>query len=228
MQSSAYPDQKPAVPRASTTWSVRIACRMTGCADWAATEAHNGLPAHGPSRSKLASPMPNLTLLLPGIVGAFVGVIGWLFVGMYIQRRQFMRQAKNGARAVYFEIEMNLVRVQVARQYGSYAPLSSTSFERLLPELATWLQPDQLQTVVTAYMGHAGYDQASSNSEFPPELRQQAMTGILDSQERALDLLRAKAFSTRQARQLEQRSNGTSNEPAITKEERRAKVPSSR
>ena len=185
-------------------------------------------PAHGPSRSKLASPMPNLTLLLPGIVGAFVGVIGWLFVGMYIQRRQFMRQAKNGARAVYFEIEMNLVRVEVARQYGSYAPLSSTSFERLLPELATWLQPDQLQTVVTAYMGHAGYDQASSNSEFPPELRQQAMTGILDSQEQALDLLRAKAFSTRQARQLEQRSNGTSNEPAITKEERRAKVPSSR
>jgi uncharacterized protein YneF (UPF0154 family) len=49
--------------------------------------------------------MPNISLLLPGIVGAFVGVIGWLFVGMYIQRRQFMRQAKNGARAVYFEID---------------------------------------------------------------------------------------------------------------------------
>src|ERR1700737_5530826 len=100
--------------------------------------------------------MPNLALLLPGIVGAFVGVIGWLFVGVYIQRRQFMRQAKNGARAVYFEIEMNHVSVQVARQYGSYAPLSRTSFERLLPELATWLRPDQLQTIVTAYMGLAG------------------------------------------------------------------------
>ena len=172
--------------------------------------------------------MPNLSLLLPGIVGAFVGVIGWLFVGVYIQRRQFMRQAKNGARAVYFEIDMNRVSVQVARHYGSYAPLSRTSFERLLPELATWLQPDQLQTIVTAYMGHAGYDQASSNREFPPELRQQALTGILESQERALDLLRAQAFSPKQARQLEQRRIGDSNEPVITNEERRAEVPSTR
>jgi hypothetical protein len=172
--------------------------------------------------------MPNISLLLPGIVGAFVGVIGWLFVGMYIQRRQFMRQAKNGARAVYFEIEMNHVTVQVARQYGSYAPLSRTSFERLLPELATWLQPDQLQTVVTAYLGHAGYDQASSASEFPPELRLQALTGILESQERALDLLRAKAFSPKHARQLEQRHLGISNEPAIKYSEHRGKVSSSR
>jgi hypothetical protein len=172
--------------------------------------------------------MPNVSLLLPGIVGAFVGVIGWLFVGIYIQRRQFMRQAKNGARAVYFEIEMNHVTVQVARQYGSYAPLSRASFERLLPELATWLRPDQLQTVVTAYLGHAGYDQASSDSEFPPELRVQALTGILESQERALDLLRAQAFSPKQARQLEQRHLGIANEPAIKYAEQRGKVSSSK
>jgi hypothetical protein len=172
--------------------------------------------------------MPNISLLLPGIVGAFVGVIGWLFVGMYIQRRQFMRQAKNCARAVYFEIDMNHVTVQVARQYGSYAPLSRTSFERVLPELATWLRPDQLQTIVMAYMGHAGYDQANSDSEFPPELRQQALTGILDSQERALDLLRVQAFSPKQARQLEQRHVAISNEPAINHEEHRGKVRSTR
>jgi hypothetical protein len=172
--------------------------------------------------------MPNVSLLLPGILGAFVGVIGWLFVGIYIQRRQFMRQAKNGARAVYFEIEMNHVTVEVARQYGSYAPLSRTSFERLLPELATWLRPDQLQTVVTAYLGHAGYDQASSDSEFPPELRVQALTGILDSQERALDLLRAQAFSPKQVRQLEQRHLGIANEPEIKYAEQRDKVSSSR
>jgi len=93
--------------------------------------------------------MPNVTLLLPGIVGAFVGAIGWLFVGLYIQRQQFIRQARMGARAVYFEIDMNRVSVQVAREYGSYTPLSRTSFERLLPELATWLRPDQLQTIST-------------------------------------------------------------------------------
>jgi len=172
--------------------------------------------------------MPNISVLLPGIVGAFVGVIGWLFVGMYIQRRQFMRQAKNGARAVYFEIEMNHVSVQVARQYGSYAPLSRTSFERLLPELATWLRPDQLQTIVTAYMGHAGYDQASSDKEFPTELRQQALTGILESQERALNLLRAQAFSPKQARQLEQLHVGNSNQRAIPNEEHRAQAASRR
>jgi hypothetical protein len=172
--------------------------------------------------------MPNINLLLPGILGAFVGVIGWLFVGMYIQRRQFMRQAKNGARAVYFEIDMNHVTVQVARQYGSYAPLSRTSFERLLPELATWLRPDQLQTIVTAYMGHAGYSQASSDSEFPQELRQQALAGILESQERALDLLRVQAFSAKQARQLEKRHAGISNEPAVKHEEHRSKVQSRR
>ena len=172
--------------------------------------------------------MPNISLLLPGIVGAFVGVIGWLFVGLYIQRRLFVRQAKNGARAVYFEIEMNHVSVQVARQYGSYAPLSRTSFERLLPELATWLRPDQLQTIVTAYIGHAGYDQTSSDKEFPPELRQQALTGILDSQERALSLLRAQAFSPKQARQLEQLDIGNSNERATPNEEHPAQVPSSR
>ena len=94
--------------------------------------------------------MPSAAFLLPGIVGACVGALGWLFVGLYIQRRQFIRQAKNGARAVYFEIDMNRVRVDVAREFGSYTPLSRSSFERLLPELATWLGPAQLQTIVTA------------------------------------------------------------------------------
>lgn len=168
--------------------------------------------------------MPNLTVLLPGIVGAFVGVIGWFFVGLYIQRRQFLRQAKNGARAVYFELDMNHVSVQIARQYGSYTPLSRTSFERLLPELATWLRPEELQTIVTAYMGHAGYDQASSDSGFPPELRRQALTGILESQERALQVLRAQAFSAKQARQLERGQLAISGEPENKREEGRGMV----
>ena len=83
--------------------------------------------------------MPNVTLLLPGIVGAYPEP----FVHGY------RGQARMGARAVYFEIDMNRVSVQVAREYGSYTPLSRTSFERLLPELATWLRPDQLQTIST-------------------------------------------------------------------------------
>jgi hypothetical protein len=123
---------------------------------------------------------------------------------------------------------MNHVSVQVAREYGSYTPLSRTSFERLLPELATWLHPDQLQTIVTAYMGHAGYDQASSDSEFPIELRREALNGILESQEKALQLLRGQVFSPKQARQLEHSQLGMSNEPAIKNEEHRTVVRSSR
>jgi hypothetical protein len=167
--------------------------------------------------------MPNLTFLIPGIVGAFVGAFGWLFVGLYIQRRQFIRQAKNAARAVYFEIEMNRLNVQVGRKYGSYTPLSRTSFDRLLPELATWLCPEELHTIVTAYVGHAGYAQASSDSQLPPELRRQALSGILDSQEKALQLLRGRVFSQGQAHWLEQQLRA-SEEPEIKEEEDRAAV----
>src|SRR5947208_2692474 len=39
---------------------------------------------------------------LPGIIGSFIGVMGWLLVGLYIQRRQFLRQGRNAAKAVYF------------------------------------------------------------------------------------------------------------------------------
>ncbi len=165
--------------------------------------------------------MPNLGVLVPAIVGGFVGAIGWLFVGLYIQRRQSIRQAKNAARAVYFEIDMNRVVVQVAREYGSYASLSRTSFERLLPELSTWLRPEELQTIVTAYLGHVGYDQANTDSQLPPELRRQALSGILDSQERAQQLLRGRVFSQKQADRLDQQLRA-SDEPEKKKEEDRA------
>jgi len=38
--------------------------------------------------------------LLPGIIGSFVGVMGWLIVGLYIQRRQIVRQARNAAKGL--------------------------------------------------------------------------------------------------------------------------------
>ena len=140
---------------------------------------------------------------VPGIIGAFVGVIGWLFVGIYIQRRQFMRQARNAARAVYFEIDVNRVAVTVARDFGSFTPLDRTSFERLLPELATILSPAELKSIVSAYMAHAGYRQASSGAdELPAEVRARALHGILVAHERALETLRTRAFSASEARAL--------------------------
>ncbi len=90
--------------------------------------------------------------LIPGIIGAFVGVVGWLLVGLYIQRRQFVRQARNAARAVYFELDVNRLGVEVARDFGSFTLLNRSSFERLLPELAMLLPPGELRTIVAAYM----------------------------------------------------------------------------
>jgi len=69
--------------------------------------------------------------LLPGITGSFVGVMGWLLVGLYIQRRQFVRQARNAAKAVYFELDVNLAALAVARDHGLFADLDRSSFERL-------------------------------------------------------------------------------------------------
>lgn len=60
--------------------------------------------------------------LLPGVIGSFVGVMGWLVVGIYIQLRQFVRQARNAARAVYFELDVNLATIAVASEPFREAP----------------------------------------------------------------------------------------------------------
>lgn len=147
----------------------------------------------------------DLERFLPGIIGAFVGVIGWLLVGLYIQRRQFGRQARNAARAVYFELEVNRLGIMVAREFGSFTSLSRSSFERLLPELATMLSPVDLRTIVTAYMGHAGYQQAASSpDELPAELRAHMLGGLLSAHERAQNVLRRRAFSGAETRALEE------------------------
>ncbi len=145
----------------------------------------------------------NLDLLVPGIVGAMVGVVGWLLVGLYIQRRQFVRQARNAGRAVYFELDMNRLNVDLALEYGAFTPLGRSSFERLLPELATWLEPDELRTIVAAYVAHAGYDQAGSDTDLPVDVRRQALTGIMAAQRRAIDLLRRRVFSAAEVRRLD-------------------------
>jgi len=144
----------------------------------------------------------DLERLLPGVIGAFVGVVGWLLVGLFIQRRQFMRQARNAARAVYFELDVNRMNVEVARDYGSFTPLNRSSFERLLPELATLIDARELRTIVSAYLAHAGYQQASSDLELPPAIRREALAAILVAHEDALAVLRRRAFDPSELRGL--------------------------
>lgn len=137
--------------------------------------------------------------LLPGVIGSFVGVMGWLLVGLYIQRRQFMRQARNAAKAVYFELDVNRTTMTVARDHGLFADLDRSSFERLLPELATLLPAGDLRTVVDAYMTHAGYRQLASRDDLPPDVRRMALGTFLEVHGRALAKLGASAFTRAEA-----------------------------
>jgi hypothetical protein len=141
--------------------------------------------------------------LAPVIIGAAAGAVGWLLVGVYMQRRQSTRQARNAARAVYFELDVNRVAVTVARDFGSFTPLDRTSFDRLLPELATIFSASDLKTIVTAYMAHAGYRQASEAAdELPPEVRKRALDSILRAHEAALATIQKGAFSAEESRAL--------------------------
>jgi hypothetical protein len=146
----------------------------------------------------------DLDRILPGVIGAFVGVFGWLVVGLLIQRRQFYRQARSAARAVYFELDVNRMNVEVARDYGSFTPLNRASFERLLPELAMLLGAAELRTIVSAYLAHAGYQQASTDAELPPELRREGLAAVLAAHEDALNVLRRRAFNPAELRGLGQ------------------------
>lgn len=143
--------------------------------------------------------------LLPGIIGSFVGVMGWLVVGIYIQRRQFMRQARNAAKAVYFELDVNLSTIAVAREHGLFADLDRSSFERLLPELATLLAALDLRTVVDAYMTHAGYRQLASRDDLPADVRRAALGTFAGAHDRAIAALRSRAFTAAEARAMDAR-----------------------
>ena len=140
--------------------------------------------------------------IVPAIIGAFVGVMGWLVVGIYIQRRQFMRQARNAAKAVYFELDVNLATISVAREHKHFVDLDRSAFDRLLPELATLLDVPALKTVVDAYMTHAGYRQLASRDDLPSDIRKAALATFAAVHQSALSTLRSSAFSPAERRAI--------------------------
>ena len=143
-----------------------------------------------------------MTQFLIGISGALTGVIGWLLVGIYIQKRAHDRQARDAGRAVYFELAANRLAIFVAEQYGVYGPISRSAFERLLPEMSTWLPAAELQALVLAYLGHGGYEQAATDAEVPASVRKQALAGLMEAHTTALRLLHHRVFSPREAASL--------------------------
>jgi hypothetical protein len=136
-----------------------------------------------------------LTSVLTPVLSALLGALGALCVGLLIQRRQFRRVARNATRAVYIELEANRLNISMAREYGSYLALSRASFDRLLPELSTWLGAVDLRLVAAAYMSHAGYEQARAAPDLPVEMRKAALGGIVAAHDAALRLLSLLAFT---------------------------------
>jgi hypothetical protein len=141
--------------------------------------------------------------LLVGVTGAMVGVIGWLCVGIYIQRREARRRARNAGRAVYFELGANQLAVFTALEYGSFGPLSRATYDQLLPELATWLPADELQALALAYLGQGAYAQVSSDEGLPGEARTVSLEALLEAHRVALELVRQRVFSNAEIASLD-------------------------
>ncbi len=110
---------------------------------------------------------------------------------------------RNSARAVFFELDADRLNIAVALEYGAFTPLGRASYERLLPDLASMLTVAELQAVVLAYGGHAGYAQAEADSTLPGSLRDQALRALLAAQDRALDALRPRVLSAAEQRALQ-------------------------
>ena len=144
----------------------------------------------------------SLDALMTAAVGAFFGASGWLLVGLFMQRRQTERQSRNAARAVYFELAMNAIDIDVAEQHLVFHPLRRASFDALLPELATWLHADELETIVKAYMSHAGYEQAQREERLPEPVRKAVLRTVLQQHRAATDLLLRRSFSARDAARM--------------------------
>jgi hypothetical protein len=144
----------------------------------------------------------NIDAVMTAAIGAFFGAAGWLLVGLYMTRRQVERQSRNAARAVYFELSMNAIDIDVAEQHLVFQPLRRASFDALLPELATWLHADELETIVKAYMSHAGYEQAQRDDTLPAPVRKAVLHKVLEQHHAAMTLLLQRSFSPRDAARL--------------------------
>jgi hypothetical protein len=146
----------------------------------------------------------NVEVIIPALIGGFIGVTGSLLVGLFLQRRAAAREMRRAARAVYFEMEINRMSIEVARDLGSYLPLVRTSFDRFLPDLATWLPVAELRTVVSAYLGHAGYAQAGSDPDLAKLQRRMILDAVLNAHVSAMSVLGARVFSAAETAAVEE------------------------
>jgi hypothetical protein len=136
-----------------------------------------------------------LSQLASALVGAFLGGVVTLTVGLTLQRRDRANRARSAARAVWFELGINAVDIELARDHGVFTALSSSAFERLLPELSTWLPLDDLRAIASAYQGHAGYEQAWHDTTLPAPIRTQLLGRLAEVTHQAHDRIAMRAFA---------------------------------
>lgn len=146
----------------------------------------------------------DLVPIATALIGAVFGALGWFVVGMTIQRRQTERQAKSAGRAVYFELAVNGINVSVAIDHGVLQPLSRSAWDRLLPELASWLPADELLCIARAYMGHAGYEQLRQDASIPAAARRAVLGALGAAHRTAITQLRGRVFTPLEMRQMEE------------------------
>ena len=90
---------------------------------------------------------------------------------------------------------MGHVGIELARDHGVFAPLSRSTFDRLLPDLAIWLPLEDLRAIALAYQGHAGFEQAWHDTTLPQPVRQQLLGRLADVTHQAHDRVAARAFA---------------------------------
>jgi hypothetical protein len=132
--------------------------------------------------------------LASALFGAFLGGVVTLTVGLTLQRRDRAARARSAARAVWFELGINAVGIELARDHGVFAPLARSTFERLLPDLAIWLPLDDLKAIALAYQGHAGFEQAWHDTALPVPVRAQLLGRLAEVTHQAHDRIAARAF----------------------------------
>lgn len=96
-------------------------------------------------------------------------------VGLLIQRRQLMSQARNAAKAASFELDANLAAMSVPLNTASSQTSTKTpSSGSCLSKRRAY--PTDLGRVVDAYMTNTSYRQMASRSDLPLEVRRLAIS----------------------------------------------------
>ena len=100
--------------------------------------------------------------------------------------------------------------MDIAREHRTFARLTRATFDRLLPDVATWLSPDELQSVVAGYQSQGGYEQAAQDGDLPPPVRDALLARISEAHHRALRTLEVRAFEGRASAELRAAELGVS------------------